>query len=95
MEWERIVMEFGPIFGLMFLGLRVFCVIYLAQRSLRALRRNNMLPWLLLPVVAPPIIIYTLEQPTNLGFIVLGAGLLLAAARSEKPALDAQELQTR
>lgn len=92
-EWERIVLEFGPIFGLMFLGVRVFAAIYIVVQASRALRRNNLLPWLLLPFVAPALVLYNFEMPTNLGFIVFGAGVCLAAAQKQTPAPATWRLQ--
>jgi hypothetical protein len=80
MEWERVVLEFGPIFGLAFMGLRVLVAIHIVFQSMRAMRRNDTLSWLLVPAVIPLILITVMEQPTFLGFMVFGAGLCLAAA---------------
>jgi hypothetical protein len=80
MEWERVVLEFGPLFGLVFMGLRVLVSFYLVSRALRAMRRNNTLPWLLVPAVVPLVVLTIMEQPTFTGFMVFGSGLCLASA---------------
>ena len=83
-EWERVVVEFGPIFAFLFLGGRVALAVYLALEAFQALRRGSVLGWLLLPLALPLMIFGVMEQPTNLGFMVFGSGLCLAAARRSK-----------
>lgn len=83
-EWERIVVEFGPIFGLLFLATRAGLAGYLVLQAFGALRRNSVLAWLLVPFVVPLILITIMEQPTFLGFMVFGSGICLAAARIER-----------
>ena len=84
-EWERIVVEFGPVFGLLFLAARVGLAAYLVLQAFCALRRNSVLSWLLVPFVVPQIVIAFMEQPTSLGFMVFGGGMCLAAASSLQP----------
>ena len=79
MEWERTVLEFGPIFGLAYLGLRVFFAFYLGWRSFQILGRGNALPWLLLAAALPGIVIGGMENTTALGLTVFSAGLCLSA----------------
>jgi hypothetical protein len=86
-EWERVVLEFGPIFGLLFMGARVGFAGYIVVRAFRALKRNAPLSWLLVPAVVPLFLITIMEQPTYLGFMVFGAGLCLAAARYDGSAM--------
>ena len=81
-EWERVVIECGPVFGLLFMFARVGLAGYVVLRAYRAMRRNQVLPWLLVPAVVPLMVITIMEQPTFLGFMVFGAGLCLAAART-------------
>jgi hypothetical protein len=83
-EWERVVPEFGPIFGLMFMGARVCFAAYIFIQAVRALKRNAVLAWLLVPAVVPLIIMGVMEQTTSLGFMIVGAGLCLAAARTSR-----------
>ncbi len=80
-EWVRIIPEFGPICGLLFLGARMCFAGYLFLMGLNGLRRNSALGWLLLPAVIPLLVMGVMEQPTYLGFMVFGAGLCLAAAQ--------------
>jgi hypothetical protein len=79
MEWERTVLEFGPIFGFVYLGLRVFFGIYLVWRSFQILGKGNALPWLLLAAALPGVVIGGMENTTSLGLIVFSAGLCLVA----------------
>lgn len=81
MEWERIILEFGPICGLFFLGFRVIAAVYISVESTKKLLRNDALAWLLLPAVVPPLLFNSMEQPTYLGFAILNAGICLAASR--------------
>lgn len=85
-EWERVVLEFGPICGLLFMGARVCLAGYLLIQALAALRRNSPLAWLLVPATIPILVLSIMEQPTYLGFMVFGAGICLAAARMAQPA---------
>jgi hypothetical protein len=79
MEWERTVLEFGPIFGLAYLGMRVFFALYLVWRSFQTLGRGNTLPWLLLAAALPGIVLGGLENTTVLGLTIFSAGLCLSA----------------
>jgi hypothetical protein len=83
-EWERVIVEFGPLFGLLFLGMRVGLAGYVSLQAFQAMRRNSVLAWLLLPAAVPLIALTVMEQPTFLGFMVFGGGLCLAAARCEE-----------
>jgi len=80
-EWERVVLEFGPIFGLAFMGMRVWVAIYLVLQAMHSLRRKDMLAWLLVPVAVPVLLMAIMEQPTFQGFMAFGVGVCLAAAR--------------
>jgi hypothetical protein len=86
MEWERTVLEFGPVFGLAYLGLRAFFALYLLWRSFQVLGSGNALPWLLLAATLPGIVIGGMENTTTLGLTVFNAGLCLAAL---KPSISA------
>lgn len=85
-EWERVVLEMGPIGGLLFMGARLCFAGYMLIQALTALRRNSPLAWLLVPGAVPLLVLSIMEQPTYLGFMVFGAGLCLAAAQMEQPA---------
>lgn len=81
MEWERVVLEFGPICGLLFLGFRVATAVYVSVKATKRLLCNDALAWMLLPAVLPPLLFNSMEQPTYLGFAILNAGICLAASR--------------
>lgn len=87
-EWERVVPEFGPILGLLFMGARFGFGGYIVIQAYRALKRNAPLAWLLVPAVVPVLVMSIMEQPTYLGFMVFGAGICLAAARINSPSMD-------
>ena len=78
-EWERVVKEGGPIFGLGFLILRVVMAAYIGLICMGALGRKNPLPLMVLSACLLPILNAQFGQPTALGFAVFGAGLCLAA----------------
>lgn len=84
-EWERVIPEFGPIAGLLFMGARVTLAAYIAMQAFLALKRNEPLAWLLLPAVLPVLVLDIMEQTTFLGFMIFGAGICLAAARIGAP----------
>lgn len=79
MEWERTVLEFGPVFGLAYLGLRACFALYLVWRCFQVLKRGNALPWLLLAAALPSILVSGMENTTALGLLVFSSGLCLAA----------------
>jgi hypothetical protein len=81
-EWARVVPEFGPILGLLFMGARVGLGAYITVQAVRALKRNAPLAWLLVPGIVPQLVLSIMEQPTYLGFMVFGAGICMAAART-------------
>jgi hypothetical protein len=95
-EWQRVIMESGPIMGNLYILWRMLLVVHLFVVSLRALRRENILPMMLFGGAAPVIYSGQFGQPTLLGFAVLGAGLVLAAANddahSEPPQAAADQL---
>lgn len=82
-EWGKDFLELGPLLGAAFIGFRIAIACYLAWVAFNALvgRRDN-LPVLILSADAIAIIQNQWAPPTILGFAVLGAGLLLAAAKS-------------
>jgi hypothetical protein len=87
-EWQRIIMESGPIMGNLYVLWRIALVGYLFLVSFRAVRRGNVLPMMLFGGAAPVIYSGQFGQPTILGFAVLGAGLVLAAAEEDTREAD-------
>jgi hypothetical protein len=93
-EWQRVVVEFGPVFGLLFMGARVMLACYIVLQAFRALRGDSVLAWLLVPTVVPLMLVTIMEQTTFLGFMIFGGGLCLAAARqAELSRIDAAYAQ--
>ncbi|MDB6041043.1 MAG: hypothetical protein JWM99_4884 [Verrucomicrobiales bacterium] len=82
-EWGRMILEMGPILGLAFIIYRVSLMIALGGRSLRCSRVGNLLPVLLWAACATSIVSGQIGQPTNLGFLVLIAGLTMSAIEME------------
>lgn len=82
-EWSRLIMESGPLVGLLFIGWRIALVIFLAGVSIKSLKADNALPMFLFGASALTILNGQWGQPTMLGFAALGGGLCLAAANSE------------
>ncbi len=78
-EWDRVILESGPVLGLAYLLLRVVLLVWLGWMSARLARQGNVLPFLLLASCAPLLIQGQFGQPTELGFAVFGSGLALAA----------------
>jgi hypothetical protein len=79
-EWDRVIMELGPMLGLAYIIFRAAIVVYLGILALRALwRDNDILPLLIFSACAYVILLNQWGQPTQLGFAVLGGGLLMAA----------------
>jgi hypothetical protein len=81
-EWARIVLEAGPLLGFSFLLYRVCMAGTIAARALWAAGRGQLLPWLLAWAAVRGLLTEQTSQPTNLGFMVLAAGLCLAAMPS-------------
>jgi hypothetical protein len=82
-EWSKVFLELGPVLGAAFIGLRVLIVVHLARKALQSLlnARDN-LPTLLFAACAIAVVQNQWAPPTILGFAVVGAGLLVAAAKS-------------
>ena len=93
--WEASLAELGVILGLAFLAWRVALGLWLLRLALRAALRGNRLPLILAGSSLLPMISGSFSQPTSLGFIVVGAGLSLAACNRSptKPRLRVQIIQ--
>lgn len=85
-EWTRIVMELGPVFGLLFISLRVALVLSLFDKSIHSARRlKNVLPLVLFGFIG----IVTLNggitmQGTVNGYGWIFAGFCMAATHYGK-----------
>lgn len=95
-EWERTVLEMGPVVAVYWLTVRCSLGVALYRRAWRCLRYRYALPWLLVGTQCLGFFNGWVEQSTNLGFLVFTAGLCLAASRaaeeeeSERAALEAE-----
>jgi hypothetical protein len=79
-EWGRVIMELGPSLGVAFIVFRISLTIFLGYIALRALRQDNdLLPMLIFSAAAWIIMMNQWGQATQLGFAVVGGGLLLAS----------------
>jgi hypothetical protein len=82
-EWERAIMELGPLLGSGFIALRVALFALLFFGSWRALRqRGDFLPMLITSASFAPLVLQQWAQATQLGFAVFDAGLVLALINS-------------
>jgi hypothetical protein len=89
-EWTRILLESGPIVGLIFLFWRVALTFRLGWASLVTLARDGFtLPTLLFSCSFLSLLNGQLGQPTTLGFAALLNGLCLASMRPPVLAPDA------
>lgn len=82
-EWGRMAGEFGPFLGSMIIFLRLGLAWHLSLRSYQSMRRKDLLPWLLLGFALLMLPQGSTAQPTSLGFLVMIAGLLLAALNNQ------------
>jgi hypothetical protein len=81
--WGSLLGELGPILGLIALAFRVTLAAWLAKLAWTCARRGNTLPLLMGSFAIPLVFMSPTGQPTWLGFIVIGAGLMLAGCRSQ------------
>ncbi len=80
-EWARIILEVGPILGLLTIMIRLAVVWLMLKLSLKALAKGNQLPILLFGGSFLLVVSGQWGQSTTLGFAILGAGLTFAATR--------------
>jgi hypothetical protein len=87
-EWARVVMEAGPLFGFSFIAYRGWIAVSLAIRGIANAQRQNLLAWLLAWDACRSLLTEQISQPTNLGFMVVVAGLCLASMPELAPILQ-------
>jgi len=85
-EWQRNILESGPILGILFIGLRIALVVTLGSACIASARKGNVLPWLLFGASFLSILNGQLMQTTLMGFAVIAGGLCVAAMND--PALQ-------
>ncbi|MBC2594548.1 hypothetical protein H5P28_09785 [Ruficoccus amylovorans] len=93
-EWQKAIMEMGPMLGLGFIVLRLMLVVFLFRYAFSALGRGNAMPLLLFTSCFTLVLNGQWGPPTILGFAILGSGLTLAATKtSSLSAEDAPKLR--
>jgi hypothetical protein len=90
-EWGRLIGELGPILGILIILIRVIITFKLANRSLQFLKKNDLLPWLILSQVIFVLPQGGWSQPTSLGFCVFASGLLVASVNTNAIEKDHNE----
>jgi hypothetical protein len=81
-EWERVILESGPLLGSLYILWRIALLCWLGVLSLRAAKAGNVLPLLLFAAVAVILVMGQFGQPTVVGFAAFSSGLCLASMRS-------------
>jgi hypothetical protein len=80
--WESALAELGVPLGLLFLIWRLSLAVWMMLLALRAAVQSNKLPLILLGFSFMTTLVGQVGQPTGLGFLVLSAGLTLAACNT-------------
>ena len=78
-EWDRLIFECGPIFGLLLCIFRVVLFLYVGKAAFDACRRDNTLPLLLFASCGLLLLNGQWGVPATLGFGIFIGGLTLAA----------------
>ncbi len=81
-EWQRVIMESGPIFGVGYLALRVGALVMVLRAGLSGFRAGVSLPLLLAGAATVDLLVGQFGQSTALGFAVFTAGLAISAAQA-------------
>jgi hypothetical protein len=97
-EWQRVILESGPILGPAYLALRASALLMIIAGAIRGYRAGRILPLLLVGAGGLDLLTGQFGQPTTLGFAVLTTGLSLSAAGLQettepipKPVIQAAE----
>ncbi len=83
-EFDRVIIEFGPIFGLAFTLFCLLLTLTLLKRAIQRAREGAPLALLLIPLVVSRILFGVLEQPTDQGFMVIALAFSLAALKQSE-----------
>jgi hypothetical protein len=78
-EWGRLIGELGPFLGLAVIFIRVSLSIKMSIVAFSALRKGDLLPWILLSLMLLVFPQGQWAQPTSLGFSTLIVGLVIAS----------------
>ena len=78
-EWALVLGELGVFLGALYISFRVILALYLLLLGFKNAIKGNTLPLILSAIVFPALVLGQTSQPTNLGFIIFSAGLMIAA----------------
>jgi hypothetical protein len=81
--WPAMVGELGPILGFSLIAWRVMLALKMIFIAFRQSLIKNTLPLILGGIALQGLVIGQISQPTGLGFLVISAGLMLAACNLE------------
>jgi len=81
-EWGLIMGELGLFLGTLYIVFRLMLSVYLIKLGFKNAINGNTLPLILSAFVLPSLILGQTSQPTSLGFIIFGAGLMYASCNS-------------
>jgi hypothetical protein len=81
-EWGLIMGELGIFLGTLYIVFRLMLSLYLINLGFKNAINGNTLPLILSAFVLPSLILGQTSQPTSLGFIIFGAGLMYASCNS-------------
>ena len=93
--WPVTIAELGPALGLLYIGLRLAMTIWLLRLAWRQAVRGNAAPLIIGGSALVSVAMGPTAQPTSLGFIVVGAGLMLAAGNATKAQMEAKVIAAR
>lgn len=82
-DWPRHVSELGPLFGTLYISIRISLTLWLLRVSLRASGNGDILPFALWCVFLPIFLAGNIAVPMHMGFAVLVGGLLLASVNKK------------
>jgi hypothetical protein len=88
--WPVTLAELGPALGLLYIGLRVAMAIWLLRVAWRQALRGNAATLILGGSALVSVVMGPTAQPTSLGFLVVSAGLMLAAGNATKAQIEAR-----
>jgi hypothetical protein len=89
-SWDVTIAELGATLGLLYIGLRVAMTIWLLRLAWRQAARGNAAPLILGGSALPIVFFAPTAQATALGFIVVSAGLMLAAGNATRAQIEAR-----
>lgn len=78
-EWDRVVLESGPVLGLLYILLRATIVGWMGWLSIKNVNAGNTLPLFLFGACGLLLFSAQFSRSSDIGFAVLGSGLCLAS----------------